>query len=165
MDSATHLTQGTEDPKTHTPPISLFLAYVAMVPIVSGAAASLVVRSPTVVRLTTAWAGSILCFLAGVKRGLSFRQRGGPTLAQLASMLWLFVTGALALVLPWRIPSLVLLLLGFGSEAVLGPAAARRDEAPRYFARLRPVQMMVPVASLLVLLAMERRRAGEKRSR
>ena len=33
-----HLTQGTEDPKTHTPAISLFLAYVAMLPIAGGAA-------------------------------------------------------------------------------------------------------------------------------
>ena len=165
MDSATHLTRGTEDPKAHTPPISLFLAYIAMLPIAAGAAASLVFRSPAVVRLTIAWSGSILCFLAGVKRGLSFRQKGGPTLTQLASMLWLFVASAAALLSPWRVPSLVLLLLGYGSEALLGPIAARREEAPRYFARLRPVQMMIPVASLLVLLAMERGRARGKRSR
>jgi len=165
MDGATHLTQGTEDPKTHTPPISLFLAYVAMVPIATGAVASVAFRSPTIVRLTIAWSGSILCFLAGVKRGLSFRQKGGPTLAQLASMLWLFVSAAGALLSPWRVPALVLLLLGYGSETVLGPAAARRQEAPRYFARLRPVQMMIPVASLLVLLALERGQAREKFSR
>lgn len=165
MDSNTHLTQGTEDPKTHTPAISLFLAYIAMVPLASGAAASLVFRSPAIVRLTTAWAGAILCFLAGVKRGLGFRQKGGPTVAQLASMMWLFVPGALALLMPWRIPSLVLLLFGYGSEAVLGPVAAGRGEAPRYFARLRPAQMLIPVASLAVLLAVERRRAGKKPSR
>ena len=165
MDSATHLTQGTENPKTHTPPVSLFLAYVAMVPIASGAAVSLVFRSPEVVRLTIAWAGAILCFLSGVKRGLSFRQRGGPTVMQLASMLWLFVPGAIALLLPWRIPSLVLLLLGYGSEAVLGPIAAGREEAPRYFARLRPAQMIIPVASLLVLLARERGRGAKTLSR
>lgn len=161
MDDATHLTHGSKDPKAHTPAISLFLAYVAMVPIASGAAMSLAFRSPAVVRLTTAWAGSVLCFLAGVKRGLSFRQEGGPTLAQLASMLWLFVRGAAALLSPWRVPSLVLLLLGYGSEALLGPVAARRKEAPRYFARLRPVQMMIPVASLLLLLATARRRTGK----
>ena len=123
------------------------------------------VRSPAVVRLTAAWAGSVLCFLAGVKRGLSFRQKGGPTLAQLASMLWLFVSGAAGLLLPWRVPALVLLLLDYGSAALLGPAAARRDEALRYFARLRPVQMMIPVASLLVLLARERGRARKRFSR
>jgi len=165
MDSATHLTQGTEDPKTHTPPVSLFLAYVAMVPIASGAAASLVFRSPAVVRLTITWSGSVLCFLAGVKRGLSFRQKGGPALAQLGSMLWLFVMGAAAVLSPWRVPGIVLLLLGYGSEALFGPIAARRKEAPRHFARLRPVQMMIPVASLLVLLMRERRRAGKQSRR
>ena len=165
MDSDTHLTQGTEDPKSHTPAISLFLAYIAMVPTASGAVAASVFRSPVIARLTITWAGAILCFLAGVKRGLSFRQRGGPTAMQLASMLWLFVPGAVALLLPWRIPSLVLLLFGYGSEAMLGPFAAERDEAPRYFARLRPVQMMIPVASLLLLLAAERRRKASNHSR
>lgn len=165
MDSTTHLTRGIEDPKAHTPPISLFLAYIAMVPTASGAAAASLFRSPAIARLTIAWAGAILCFLSGVKRGLSFRQKGGPTAMQLGSMLWLFVPGALALLMPWRIPSLVLLLLGYGSEAVLSPLAAERDEAPRYFARLRPVQMMVPVASLLLLLAAERKRAARNSSR
>ena len=165
MDNAIHLTQGTEDPKAHTPAISLFLAYVAMVPIAAGAVVSLVFPSPAIVRLTTAWSGSVLCFLAGVKRGLSFRQRGGPTFAQLASMLWLFVSGAAAVLLPWRVPALILLLLGYGSETLLGPVAARREEAPRYFARLRPVQMMIPVASLLVLLVRERGRARRRLAR
>ena len=158
MDSATHLTDGVEDPKVHTPAISLFLAYVAMVPIAAGAATSVAFRSPAVARLTISWSGAILCFLSGVKRGLGFRQKGGPTVAQLGSMLWLFVPGALSLLLPWRIPSLILLLFGYGSEAVLGPLAAERGEAPRYFARLRPAQMVIPVASLLLLLVSERRR-------
>jgi len=134
-----------------------------MVPTLSGAAAAFLFRSPALARLTITWAGAILCFLSGVKRGLSFRQKGGPTIMQLGSMLWLFVPGALALLPPWRIPSLVLLLLGYGSEAVLGPLAAERDEVPRYFARLHPVQMMVPVASLAMLLAAERRRVGRSR--
>lgn len=165
MDSTTHLTHGIEDPKDHTPAISLALAYVAMVPTATGAATASMFRSPAIARLTITWAGAVLCFLAGVKRGLSFRQRGGPTVAQIASMFGLFVPGALAVLLPWRIPSLVLLLLSYGSEAVLGPVAARRDEAPRYFARLRPVQMMVPVASLLLLLMSERKRTGKAPSR
>ena len=36
--------------------------------------------------------------------------------------------------------------------AVLDPLAASHGEAPRYFARLRPVQLLIPVASLAVLL-------------
>lgn len=167
---STRLADGTEDPKPHTPPISLFLAYIAMVPTAAGAmvAASASLASPraagAVSRLTVAWAGAVLCFLAGVKRGLSFRQAGGPTVAQLGTMLWVFVLGAGALLLPGRAGSLVLLLVGYGSEAVLGPVAAERDEAPRYFERLRPAQMLVPVASLLVLLALERRRERRERA-
>ena len=52
-----------------------------------------------------------------------------------------------------------MLLFGFGSEAVLGPVAAEREEAPRFFKQLRPVQMVVPIASLLFLLLTESSRS------
>jgi hypothetical protein len=90
-------------------------------------------------------------FFAGVNRGLSFRQPGGPALAQVATMFWLFLIGMAALLMPWA-ASLVLLVTGYASMIVIGPAAAWRAEAPRYFARLRPWQMLLPVASLGVLL-------------
>lgn len=162
-DGALHLTHGTESPKTHTPVISLLLAYSAMPPTAAGAIAAWAIRpakAAVVARLTIGWAGAILCFLAGVRRGLSFRQKGGSTAAQLASMFWLFVLGAAALLSPRRMPALVLLLLGYASETVLGPVAAERDEAPRYFARLRPVQMLIPIGSLAALLLWDRYRAG-----
>ena len=155
-----HLADGTEDPKTKAPAISLLLAYAAMIPIAAGALASMTIgpkRAPAVTRLTIAWSGGVLCFLSGVRRGLSFRQADGPTLAQLAAMMWLFLLGTGALVIPRRLPSLVLLLIGYASMASLDPAAARHREAPRYFARLRPAQMLVPVISLLVLIARDGR--------
>ena len=158
--SSTHLTDGEEDPKAHTPALSLLLAYAAMVPIAMGTAASLVLdrdRRPTVTGLTVTWAGAVLCFLAGVRRGLSFRQPGGSTVAQVAAMFWLFVLGAGALLSPRRGAALVLLLLGYGSMAVLDPKAAERQEAPRYLTRLRPVQMLVPILSLVVLLVRDER--------
>ena len=148
-----------EDPKAHTPPISVFFAGIAMVPIAFGTVVSLALRSPVITRLTTVWCGAILCFFAGVKRGLSFRQPGGPTVAQLGAMFATFLPGVLALLLPWRAGSILLLLLGYGSEAVLGPIAAEREEAPRFFKQLRPVQMIVPIASLALLLIAERRQA------
>ena len=153
--SSMPLTDGEEDPKTRAPAISLLLANAAMVPIALGAAASLLSgndRRPAITRLTIAWAGAVLCFLAGVRRGLSFRQAGGSTLGQVGATLWLFVLGAAALVSPRRDAALVLLLSGHASLATLDPKAARRGEAPRYFARLRPVQMLVPILSLVVLL-------------
>ena len=49
---------------------------------------------------------------------------------------------------------LVLLLVGFGAIAVLDPIAARRGEAPLFFARLRPVQIPIALLSLAALLAL-----------
>jgi uncharacterized protein DUF3429 len=153
-DHAVHLGPGTEDPRRRTPFISLASASAGVIPIAVGTGASLVLpsgASRAVERLTCRWAGALLCFLAGVRRGLSFREESGPTAGQLGTAFWLFLSGAGALFLPGRILPLLLLLLGFGSEVVLDPMAARRREAPRYFARLRPVQLAVPILSLVVL--------------
>ena len=151
----TRLASGTEDPKTRSPLESLLLAYAAMVPLAAGAIAVLTLRGSAaalVLHATVTWAGALLCFFSGVHRGLSFRQPGGPRLSQLGSMLWLFVVGVVSLLSPWPGPALVLQLAGFASLAVLDPVAARHGEAPRYFARLRPVQLLIPVASLAALL-------------
>ena len=151
-----HLANKREDIQAHTPPISLFLAYVAMAPMVAGAALAVVAdagMAAEIIRLTAAWAAAILCFLAGVRRGLSFRQPGGPTAAQLAAMLLFFVLGVGSLLIPWPAATLGLLLAGYVSLAIIDPIAARRDEAPLYFARLRPVQMLLPIGSLMTLLA------------
>jgi hypothetical protein len=145
---------GTEDPKGRAPWESFVLAYAAMVPVVAGSVAAWVLADGDgmVADLTSAWAGGVVCFLAGVRRGLSFRQEGGPTLAQLAAMLWLFVLGVGSLLLPWLVVALGLQIAGFATMAVLDPVAARRREVPRYFARLRPVQMLVPIVALAALL-------------
>ena len=45
------------------------------------------------------------------------------------------------------------LVVGYGSIALLDPPAARRDEVPAFFARLRPPQMAVALAGLVALLA------------
>ncbi len=150
---STRLGDGKEDPRARTPWVSLLLAYAAMVPVVAGSAAAWAWPGDGLVaELTAAWAGGVLCFLAGVRRGLSFRQPGGPTLAQIAAMLWRFVLGVGSLLLPWLVPTLGLQIAGFATMAVLDPVAARRREAPRYFARLRPVQMLVPIVALGALL-------------
>ena len=46
------------------------------------------------------WGAAILIFLAGVRRGLSFFTAGGPRLAQLVTMAWLFLIGLGGLLLP-----------------------------------------------------------------
>ncbi|OYV37664.1 MAG: hypothetical protein B7Z80_12210 [Rhodospirillales bacterium 20-64-7] len=103
-------------------------------------------------RFAILWCGALLCFFAGVARGLSFRQPGGPTFGQLGGMLCLFVLGIFALVCPAPAMALLGLLAGFAFLLVHDPQAAEEGEAPRYFARLRPVQMLFPLLSVFLLL-------------
>ena len=150
-----HLSPDTEGPQRHTPLESLVLAYAAMVPIAAGALACLLLPGPyerLAVHLTIIWSGAVICFLAGVRRGLSFRQAGGPLLSQIATMLGLFTLGVASLLSPWTVTAVLLQVLGYATMAVLDPVAAREGEAPRFFQRLRPVQMLVPIASLALIL-------------
>jgi hypothetical protein len=98
------------------------------------------------------WAAALLIFIAGVRRGLTFRAPAGARAADLASMLWLFVLGAGALALPRPLLSLALLVVGYASVMVLDPAAARVGIAPVHFARLRPPQMAVALIGLFALI-------------
>ena len=138
-----------------TPLESLVFAYAALIPIFAGGVAVWVAPGPMVpflLRATVTWSAAVLCFLAGVRRGLSFRQEGGPTVTQIASIIWLFVLGAAPLFSPWMLASTLLLMAGYGSMLVLDPVAARHGEAPRYFARLRPPQLLLLLAGLASLL-------------
>jgi hypothetical protein len=143
-----HLARTTEQTSPKTPLISLFLAYTAMLPLIACAGWELLAPSPILPQLAALWSGGLLCFFAGVRRGLSFRQSGGPTSAQLAGMLWLFCAGIGTLVTSF----LLLPLIAFASMMLLDIAAANRREAPLYFARLREVQLWLPIISLLTLI-------------
>ena len=147
----------------HTPPLGLLPGFSAMLPIVAGAAAAWLLAGPAAVLAedgAVLWAGAVLTFLAGVRRGLSFRTPGGATIAQIATMLWLFLLGIGALVTVSERIAPVLLLVGYLSLAILDPLAARRGEAPLFFARLRPVQMLIPIVALLAILARDALRSG-----
>ena len=138
-----------------------------MVPFALGAVCSWVAAGPwrvAIMDATILWGCAILTFLAGVRRGVSFRTPGGVTFAQIGTMLWLFLIGLAAL---WvfvlgggqravgaTLASLALLLVGYVSLAILDPLAARSGEAPLFFARLRPIQMLTPVASLAALVVL-----------
>lgn len=153
--SPIHLTAGTEQPMRTTPLISLAMAYAGVAPIAVGAVLARALPSPAsrmVVGLTTSWAGAILCFLGGVRRGLAFREPGGTTASEAGTMLAVFAAGAGGVLLPRGRAPLALLLGGYVMTALLDRRAAQQDEAPRYFARLRPPQMALAAASLLSLL-------------
>ncbi|WP_420391929.1 DUF3429 domain-containing protein [Acuticoccus sp.] len=140
------------------PATSVFFGGIALVPMVVGAALGFVADgwAPLFVDLTLLWGATIVIFLAGVRRGVSFRTMNGPTTSQLLVMLWLFGLGSGSLLVtalsvgtgavpPAAIAS-ALLAVGFASLVILDPIAADRGEAPLFFKRLRPVQM--PVAAL-----------------
>ena len=107
------------------PAMSLLLGYGPVLLIVVGTVASWAVdgsRRAFFAHLTIIWAATILAFLAGVRRGLSFRTRGGPAPAQIATMMVFFTLALLALVaLAIDLPRVAaaLLLVGYGLPAVV----------------------------------------------
>ena len=141
--------------QTRIPLLSLVFAFGPM--LLSLADAALIWIAPPsdvpwLVNVLLLWSGALLAFLAGVRRGLTFRSPDGETPAQIATMFYLFVIAVAALFSgPTRVAA-SLLMLGFTSVGILDWMAARRQEVPPYFARLRPVQMLLPVISLLVVL-------------
>ncbi len=152
------LVQRVAEPR-RVPALSLLLGYGAMLPLAACALAAWLAGGDVgriAAMLGALWGGVILAFLAGVRRGLSLRTVRGPTVAQIATMLWLFLLALLALgllLLSRMAAAFVLLLAGYASVGLLDPWAARRGEAPLFFEHLRPAQMLVPVASPAALLA------------
>ncbi|MGY2047185.1 DUF3429 domain-containing protein [Methylobacterium sp. JK268] len=150
-----------EDASPRVPWLSLLFGFLPMLPFAAGAAAAALAGGETrrvVVALTLLWGCAILCFLSGVRRGLSFRTVGGPTAAQLATMLALFGLGfaaVLGVAFGRPLTATGLLLVGYGLIVVLDPRAARTGEAPRHFARLRPVQIPIALLGLAVLLLLQ----------
>jgi hypothetical protein len=134
--------------------LDLALGCAAMAPILGVGVAVWILPQTAGVALAilaVMWSGALLTFFAGVRRGLSFSELGGARPSELASMLWLFVMGVLTLIFE----SPLLGAIGFASLAALDTLAARRLQAPPYFKRFRPVQMLVGTLGLTVILARE----------
>jgi hypothetical protein len=138
-----------------TPAEGLFLAYAAIVPIGAGAMAALVVSPgwrPATIRLTIIWSAAILSFLAGVRRGDSFHTPARPKPDQLLAVFGTFAASLVALALPRPASAIFALFVGFAGVGLLDALAARRGDAPRFFARIRPPQMGAALLCLAVLL-------------
>lgn len=140
------------------PLLDWLFAFGPMVPFMAGAIALRTLPEPSrslVLDLVVLWAAAILLFLSGVRRGLSFRTEGGPTMAQIVTMTGLFFLGFLALVLArsaLKVDALAVLLVGYVAVILLDPIAARRGEAPLHFGRLRLLQIPIALASLAAML-------------
>ena len=145
--------------RPEVPWLSVVLGYGPMLPFVLGGVAawtcSGIWRSEAIL-LTIVWGASIVAFLAGVRRGLSFRTDGGPAIAQLVTMFGLYVlalASLIAVVHGFAAYAAGLVLAGLLLIMLLDPIAARRGQAPLFFARLRPPQMAIAVLSLIALWA------------
>lgn len=139
------------DEPAQVPLLDTALGWGAMLPFPVAALAAWLGWSPAV-EWAVLWGGAVLCFLAGVRRGLSFRAARGPRIPQLLVITWLLAAGVAALALPWTALAMLVLIVGYGSLVWLDPAAAEKGEAPLWFARVGPFQMAVPVASLIAML-------------
>lgn len=143
------MTQPRIDAPERTPPLSLVLGYgPALVILAAGALA--LAGLPWALTAGCLWAAAILIFLAGVVRGLSFFTEGGPRVAQVAVMMVRFGCGLVALVLP-PILATPILAIGYLTSLLYDPFAARSGAAPRYFAQLRPPQMIIALIGLVLL--------------
>lgn len=143
------MTKERMDTPDRTPPLSMFLAYGPVLIILATGVTSL--QYPGIMVAGRIWASSILIFLAGVVRGLSFFTEGGARRSQIAAMGFRFGCGLLGLVLVAPIAFLVL-ATGYLSVLSYDPISSRSGGAPRYFETLRPPQMAVAVAGLLMML-------------
>lgn len=148
-------TQGETGNSASIPPLSTIFGFGAMLPTVMAGILPWLVARPAslfIIGLGVIWAAAILAFLGGVRRGLSFCTLGGPTRAQLLTMLWLYGLAFAALLSPSRAAAVTILLVGYASVAVLDPPAARRGDVPAHFQRLRPPQMVLAIVALSLML-------------
>ncbi|UHC19831.1 DUF3429 domain-containing protein [Methylobacterium currus] len=159
QDDATGRTLTIHEPRA-VPRLGVALGFGPMLPFVAGSAASWTLGGEpgqAAVTVTLLWGCAILLFFSGVRRGVSFRTEGGATVAQIATMMGLFVLGfgaLLAVALGRAAFAAALLIAGYSAVAVLDPIAARRGEAPLFFARLRPIQMPLAIVSLAAILVL-----------
>ena len=158
LDDTTGRTITAHEPR-RIPWLDLVFGFGPMLPIAAGAIAAWWLNGRPldylVALFTLLYAASILLFLAGVHRGVSFRTEGGPRLSQIVTMLFLYGLGLaslLAAVVGKAVPALAMLILGYAAIMVIDPIAARAGEVPLAHARLRPLQMPIAVVSLAVLL-------------
>lgn len=133
------------------PPDGVLLAYGPMLPLViAGIAVWVLPRLwPLVaIRLSIVWAALLLAFIGGVRRGFGFARPGASKVAEIAAASACLVIALLALVSPDPLLSLGVLAAGFLLMALLDRRAALRGDAPRWFARLRPPQLLFGAAGL-----------------
>jgi hypothetical protein len=142
--------------RAEPPADGVILGYGPMLPTVAAAIGAWLMPPPWpawAVHLGVIWAALILVFIAGVRRGFGFGFPPASTAIAIASSITYFVLGGLALVVGPPAIALIPLMVGYALAALLDRHAARTGNAPAYFARLRPRQMLLGLAGLAGLWA------------
>lgn len=103
--------------------------------------------------LAIIWAGAVLVFLAGVRRGLSSRTPGSAGSSQIIFVLWTFALAFGSMIALRPLTSLGLLILGYAGMAVTARAAALREDVPIFIGGFRTAQMTVGAFSLCAVAA------------
>ncbi|QWC56960.1 DUF3429 family protein [Erythrobacter sp. 3-20A1M] len=138
-----------------TPLPSIIFGYGPMLPFVAGAL-GVWLGTPAwqalALWLTQVWGALILAFVAGVRRGFAFERERASTPVEIATMIPYVVLAGLGVLLPplWGVMALA---LGFALATLIDTRAAKRGNAPAFFARLRPTQFPIAVLSLLAIAA------------
>ena len=144
-----------EAARRHLGPLGVILGYGPILPMVAAAILAWLAVTPwsaLAVTLARLWGAAILAFVAGVRRGTSFYTPGGPAMAELAAALGFFAIAFGALLLPIGAAQL-LLAVGYAAIALVDGRAAGEGYVPRYFAVLRPTQMLLAAAAFMAMAA------------
>ncbi|OUJ03401.1 hypothetical protein [Acetobacter cibinongensis] len=144
------LYKGEEAQAEHTPLEGGILGWLAILMLaVFLVAARLTSRNTQslIFRIARIWVAGLFCFFAGVHRGASFYSPEGPRLSDPLIFLTMHFGGLSLALVPsrtaWRLtPAGMLLTLG--GDLFL----AQQNRLPRFFLRLRPLQLIV--ATLLI---------------
>lgn len=100
------------------------------------------------VQLTIIWAALLLAFLGGVRRGFGFAAAPADRIVEITAAAAYLGIALLALLVPRASIALALLAAGFALAALLDRRAARSGNAPAWFAKLRPPQLLLGCAGL-----------------
>ena len=115
--------------------------------------------APVVLRFARLWIGGLLCFFGGVHRGASFYNPKGPQLSDPSVFLAMHFLGLGIVALPprtaWRLAAPGMLAT-LASDLYL----ARAGRLPRFFLRLRPLQLLVAACLAGLLGSAARARSG-----
>lgn len=134
----------------------LILGYGPMLPLIAAGAGAWALPHPWpehALRLALIWGAVILAFIGGVRRGWGFARADASKPVEIAAAVLYVAAAALSLAILRADIGLPVLAAGYALAALLDRRAALVGDAPRYFARLRPPQLLLGCAGLIACWA------------